>query len=180
MRNNDLAWTDDGDFVPEFDADGNVSDFMDTINYSIQRRRNRRVDDINRELERNPSVNPDVVKNAIPWYNETVEDHYGSLFEIIRDRLKTNNPDWFPYLRVGADLEDFIGATTIDTVKNILQLQIMKTLVYDGLVDPGALNVYIFEDGPESVIISIKVNTSYGDISLTIPFSFTEGVRDIL
>ena len=123
-----------------------------------------------------PTVPDSVLLESVADWGYTIDDNYEALRQVIRERLKTTNPDWLPYQLVGADLEVDIGEDINVKVLDDVKSRIHRALTYDNLIEDQRLAIKYYRGGQALVFYVIDV--IIGEkifVREVMPFSFTEG-----
>jgi hypothetical protein len=191
----DIAFTNGGDFVLDPDPLDNGSnvgwDFLTTTKFSRNIRRGEMAEDgshpdketgslLDYYLEALRNVYPGVpdeilLQNVADW-GYTLDDNCEAIRQIIRERIKTTNPDWLPYPLTGADLEVNIGEDMNIDMLDDTKARIHRALTYDNMVEEGRLAIKYYRGGQDLVFFVIDIILGEGKfIREVVPFSFTEG-----
>jgi hypothetical protein len=105
--------------------------------------------------------------NDIEWFKQ-----------MIFNRLKTQNPDWFHQPTIGADLEDLIGEQNTREVAEIGRTRIHNALIKDGLVYPQYLTIRAVPVDKNTLMYFINIDKPYR-ITIYTTFNFTEGIMEV-
>jgi hypothetical protein len=66
---------------------------------------------------------------------------FESLSQDVKNRAKTNNPDWYLHDRIGSNLEDLRGEKNTKDTGQIGEENIISSLLYGDRIKPEDLNV---------------------------------------
>ena len=85
-----------------------------------------------------------------------------SFKQVINNRIKTNDPEWFIHPNIGANLEDLIGEpNTKDTAKKGVK-KIKQSLSYDGFIPYDAISIRPVPADARSIINFTTINQRVG------------------
>ncbi len=91
-------------------------------------------------------------------------------------RLFTQNPDWYTYPRLGANLEDFLGEPNTERVANQIKENIIRALTFDNFIRLSDLDIYPLPINESQIIFYITIDQeAESPISIPVPFSLDEG-----
>ena len=114
-------------------------------------------------------------------YDEEKDLMYAHTPQVLKQgimaRLKTQNPDWYTYPSIGANLEDFIGEPNTEETANSIKKHIIRALTYDDFIGASSLEVYPVPLNRTTIIFYIVIERDTGDdIKIPIPFDLNEGI----
>lgn len=77
----------------------------------------------------------------------------------IFNRINTNNPDWFRYPHIGANLEDIFGKDNkFETAEEAIN-KAEKALTHDDRFNEGDINVDAVPTGADTIELFVFINT---------------------
>jgi len=79
-------------------------------------------------------------------------------------RIKTNNPDWFRFPRIGADLEDLFGEDNDWSTAQDAEVKAENALTIDGRFSDNDVNVDPVPTAPGILELFIFINTGAEEI----------------
>ena len=77
----------------------------------------------------------------------------------ILNRLKSNNPEWYRYPNIPANLEDIFGLDNTFQTAEIARKKIKKALTNDNRINEGDLRIQIVPTSSSTQEVFIFVNT---------------------
>ncbi len=156
----DLAFSEDGDLirsVPKTDEEGNL-------------------------LYKQPdgSITTDKQDDGVFIYDLSLGLGYEAEQTIIKNRIKTENPDWFHHANIGADLSDLIGEpNTRETAERGVGT-ILRSLTYANLYSEGNIDIKPLPVSDSEIVFFIRIYDGNA-VRFYIPlvFNLTTGVSNI-
>lgn len=96
--------------------------------------------------------------------------------QVILNRLRTDNPDWFLHQEIGADLSELVGLpNTRETGLKGKDL-IEKSLTGDNFVLPKDLTVRPIPISSSEILFYISVSRLTGDLVIPVLFNLEHGI----
>jgi len=121
-------------------------------------------------LTTDPSIGTLAVRDIEVVYGEESE------LQLIKSRLTTENPDWYFYPEIGADLTDLIGQpNNMRTAKRGIEL-IERALTYDGAFKSADLSIEGIPVGPNQILYDVQLARRNKLIRYAITLDLTLGV----
>lgn len=122
------------------------------------------------KLTNDPSIGSIPVRDISVIYEEESE------LQLIKNRLTTENPDWYFYPEVGADLTDLIGLpNNLKTAEKGKQL-ILKALTYDEAFDADDLSIEGIPVGPQQILYDVQLRRKNKLIRFAVTLDLTLGI----
>lgn len=150
MPTRDWEFSPDGDLVlgdPRVDAEGNIL----YIN-------------IDRTVTTEPTEQSKPIRDISYLSGQEAE------LQIVKNRLRTDSPDWFHHPKMGGNLTDLIGEQNTREVGQRGAASIFEALTYDGLYSRPDVSVRPVPINAQSILFMIEIN-SYGSLN-RYPFIF--------
>lgn len=161
----DFELTNDGDLYlgqQQVDEDGYLLYYM--------------VDELGDRL---PIPTRDVEKASIPVRDfKTIHDDEERL-QLIQTRLKTDNPDWILYTRVGASLSDFIGRQNTATTGKEIEDRVLNTLIRNNSFNKDELSVKLIPTSSSEVLVDVKLDSQSLYLRYAFTLNFEVGVTNV-
>lgn len=161
----DFELTDDGDLYlgqQQIDEEGFFLYYM--------------IDEIGSKL---PMITRDVEEATIPIRDfKTIHEDEEKL-QLIQTRLKTENPDWILYKRVGASLNDFIGRQNTATTGKEIEERVISTLTRNNSFDREELTVNLIPTSSSEVLVDIKLDSNNIYLRYAFTLNFELGVTNV-
>lgn len=161
----DFELTDDGDLYlgqQQVDEEGYLLYYM--------------VDELGDRL---PIPTRDVEKASIPVRDfKTIHEDEERL-QLIQTRLKTENPDWILYTRVGASLTDFIGRQNTASTGKEIEERVLRTLTRNNSFDKDELTVNLIPTSASEVLIDVKLDGQNIYLRYAFTLNFEVGVTNV-
>lgn len=122
------------------------------------------------KLTTDPSIGTVPVRDIDMVYSEASE------LQLIKSRLSTENPDWYFYSEVGADLTDLIGQPNNRRTAQKGTEQILRALTYDNAFAEKDLTIEAVPVGPNQILYDIQLARRNKLIRYAVTFDLTLGV----
>lgn len=103
-------------------------------------------------LTTDPTIGTTAVRDIDMIYGEASE------LQLIKSRLNTENPDWYFYPQVGADLTDLIGERNSPQTAQRGKELILRALTYDGAFKLEDLSVEVIPVGPSELFFDVQLS----------------------
>ena len=104
------------------------------------------------KLTTDPSIGTVPVRDINVVYSEASE------LQLMKSRLTTENPDWYFYPEVGADLTDLIGKpNNMKTAQEGIEM-ILRALTYDNAFNANDLKVEAVPVGPNQILYDVQLS----------------------
>ncbi len=97
--------------------------------------------------------------------------------QVVYNRIKTQNPDWYHHPTIGANLEDLIGEQNTRANADIGSYNILKSLTYDGFINPKDANIRSVPVDSNNIIYFIRISNPY-TITLYASFGYEDGIKE--
>ncbi|MGG0255018.1 hypothetical protein ABEY61_07485 [Bacillus toyonensis] len=101
---------------------------------------------------------------------------YLSEKQVILNRLRTDNPDWFIHREIGADLSELIGLPNTRETGDLGKSLIEKSLTGDKFLLPGNLNVRPVPVNSSEILFYITVRRKIADLVIPVLFNLEHGL----
>ncbi|MGH1211616.1 hypothetical protein ACQVWG_00375 [Bacillus cereus] len=101
---------------------------------------------------------------------------YLSEKQVILNRLRTDNPDWFIHREIGADLSELIGLPNTRETGDLGKSLIEKSLTGDKFLLPGDLNVRPVPVNSSEILFYITVRRKIADLVIPVLFNLEHGL----
>lgn len=124
-------------------------------------------------LTTDPTIATTPVRDIEMVYGE------GSELQLIKSRLNTENPDWYFYPQVGADLTDLIGENNSPQTALVGESAILRALTYDGAFSAEDLTVSGIPVGPGELFFDIQLKRRYRTHRFGVTLDLTLGVYNV-
>lgn len=126
-----------------------------------------------------PIETRDVDEASIPIRDfSTIHQDEESL-QLIKTKLKTDNPDWIMYTNVGASLTDFIGRHNNYKTGKEIESRILNTLIRDGSFNKEELKINLIPTSSNEVLIDIKFDKKSLYSRYAIILNFEIGIKNV-
>lgn len=122
------------------------------------------------KLTTDPSIGTIPVRDIDVIYGEASE------LQLIKSRLATENPDWYFYSTVGADLTDLIGEPNNQRTAQKGVEQILNALTYDNAFNEEDLTIEAIPVGPNQILYDIQLDRRNKLIRYAVTLDLTLGV----
>lgn len=124
-----------------------------------------------------------------PVGNITTDDSEGELIrdiplqvsylsekQVINNRLRTDNPDWFLHSEIGADLSDLVGLPNTRETGQLGKELIEKSLTSDGFIALRDLSVRPVPISSREILFYVTVKRNAGDLVMPVLFNLEHGL----
>lgn len=103
-----------------------------------------------------------------------------SLEQDIRNRVRTNSPEWKLHSSIGGNLEDIIGQKNTRKTAELGANKIMQTLTYDKRIARDDISIKPVPTAHDEVtfFLQILVDNKIKPLMIPIPFNFIRGMLD--
>ncbi|TNP18937.1 hypothetical protein FHY73_14605 [Bacillus tropicus] len=101
---------------------------------------------------------------------------YLSEKQVILNRLRTDNPDWFIHKDIGADLSELIGLPNTRETGELGKSLIEKSLTSDKFILPSDLNVRPVPVSSSEILFYITVRRKAADLVVPVLFDLEHGL----
>ncbi|PFB64451.1 hypothetical protein COK00_12255 [Bacillus cereus] len=101
---------------------------------------------------------------------------YLSEKQVILNRLRTDNPDWFIHKDIGADLSELIGLPNTRETGELGKSLIEKSLTSDKFILPSDLNVRPVPVSSSEILFYITVRRKAADLVMPVLFDLEHGL----
>lgn len=99
-----------------------------------------------------------------------------ALQQIVKSRIRTDAPDWFIHPTMGGNLSDLIGEPNTRENAALGVEALTRVLTYDNFLTLEQIEVRAVPINKQDIIFYINITVESGDITIPIPFSYTEGL----
>jgi hypothetical protein len=103
-----------------------------------------------------------------------------SVQQLIYNRLKTDNPEWYHHQQIGANLSDLIGEpNTRETADKGVEY-ISASLRYKGFLEPGQFSTRAIPVGPNEIMFLLTVVLeNEEEFRLPLVFDLHRGLKEV-
>ncbi|MEX3713570.1 hypothetical protein ABFV99_14295 [Cytobacillus horneckiae] len=101
---------------------------------------------------------------------------YLSEKQVILNRIKTDNPDWYLHSEIGADLSELIGLPNTRETGQKGREMIERCLTYDQFISPNSLSIRPVPVSPTEILFYISVSRKASDLVIPVLFDLTHGI----
>lgn len=102
-----------------------------------------------------------------------------SELQLIKSRLQTDNPDWYFYKQVGADLSDLIGQANSPRTANAGKAMILRALTYDKAFAEEDLRIEAVPVGPHQILFDLQLSRRNNLVRYALILDLTLGVTNV-
>ena len=102
-----------------------------------------------------------------------------SELQLIKSRLQTDNPDWYFYKQVGADLSDLIGQPNSPSTANAGKAMILRALTYDKAFAEEDLRIEAVPVGPHQMLFDLQLKRRSNLVRYALVLDLTLGVTNV-
>lgn len=121
-------------------------------------------------LTNDPSIGTIPVRDMKLVYEEESE------LQLIKSRLNTENPDWYFYEEVGADLTDLIGLPNNEQTAQTGMDLILRALTYDGAFKEEDLTIEAVPVSKDQILYDVQLKRRNTLIRYAVTFDLNLGV----
>lgn len=158
MAQNDWEFTPDGDLMsgdPVTDIEGNI---------------------IYKHMDGTESIEPEELSKPLRDIGY-ISDEDAEL-QIIRNRLRTDAPDWYHHPHMGGNLTDLIGEPNTKETGNIGAVHIFNALTYNGLYDRNQVSIRPVPISHTEILFMVEVSKFGSGRRYPFIFSLEKGLLD--
>lgn len=101
---------------------------------------------------------------------------YVSEKQVIMNRLRTENPDWYLHDEIGADLSELIGLPNTRATANLGVTLIQKSLCGDGFLIPSDLRIRPVPINSNEILFHITLIRPAGEVIIPVLFNLDHGL----
>lgn len=94
-------------------------------------------------------------------------------------RLLTQNPDWYDYPSIGADLDEMIGEPNDRITAEEIVRRIKASLTMYGLISPSELDVVPIPISQEEVMFFIAINKPGMKLTSALKYNYETGIEEV-
>lgn len=101
---------------------------------------------------------------------------YMSEKQVVMNRLRTDNPDWYLHDEIGADLSELIGLPNTRATGNLGVTLILHSLCNDGFLNPEDLRIRPVPISSSEILFHITLNRPVGEVVIPVLFNLEHGL----
>lgn len=124
-------------------------------------------------------VTKDVNIASVPIRDFKTIDGDLAKVQLIRTRLKTENPDWALYENVGASLTDFIGMPNNPETGKLIEDRVYDTLLRNDAFQKDELSVNVIPTSHKEVLVDVILDSQSLYLRYAFSLNFEIGINNI-